>query len=209
MYKIFFKDRLIYLTNRIDIDLTDDFGSILKYANQGELLQFIANFDRDTSIGKAFIYHHNVFELLQNFRLCFKNLPAAGGLVWNAEGNRFLAIKRLGVYDLPKGKVEPDETFEAAAIREVEEECGISGVTIIKKLTSTYHTYHLREQHIFKETKWFEMSYKGTETPSPQTSENIESVFWANPSSLSDFKANTYPSIIEVLKSSDEIDLAD
>jgi 8-oxo-dGTP pyrophosphatase MutT (NUDIX family) len=186
---------------RIESDLSADFSSILKYANQGELKQFIQQFDKDESRKRAYIYHHNANELLHHFRACFKNLPAAGGLVWNQDKTAFLGMKRLGYFDLPKGKIKASETIEGAALREVEEECGISGLSISKKLTRTFHTYKIKDQPIFKETHWFEMVYQGTATPQPQVEENIESVFWVQKQELTTHMANTYPSIIEVLKS--------
>ncbi len=207
MYKIFFKDRIIHLTDQIETSLTADFGAILKYANQGELKEFIENFENDVTIQSAFIYNHNLFELLKNFRSCFHSLLAAGGLVWNIELNRFIGMNRLGFCDLPKGKVEKGETFEEAAIREVEEECGITDLTLLKSLTSTFHTYPLKGQTIFKETRWYEMQYHGSTLPTPQAEENIESVFWVDPEKMDSFISATYPSILEVLKKSNHIQL--
>lgn len=206
MYKIFFKDRIIYLTDNIEENLTEDFNRILKYANRSELKQFIKNFEEDLSVKSAFIYSHNLIDLLKNFRACFHSLPAAGGMVWNAELNRFIGIKRLGVYDLPKGKVEKGETFEQAAIREVEEECNIEGVTILNKLTSTFHTYPLKGRTIFKETRWYEMQYSGDRLPTPQVEENIESLFWVNPNEIEAFTSSTYPSLLDVFKKSNRIE---
>src|SRR5690606_27486008 len=51
-------------------------------------------------------------------------IKAAGGVVKNGEG-QYLFIHRLGKWDLPKGKVENNEKMRDAALREVEEECGI------------------------------------------------------------------------------------
>ena len=56
---------------------------------------------------------------------------AAGGIVWRparVPGGRVYAVVHRPVYDdwsLPKGKVNPDEELEAAALREVEEETGV------------------------------------------------------------------------------------
>lgn len=52
-------------------------------------------------------------------------VPAAGGVVWR--DGRVAVVRRIRYDDcsLPKGKLEPGETFEAAAVREVEEETGI------------------------------------------------------------------------------------
>ena len=57
-------------------------------------------------------------------------IKAAGGLVYNQE-NKLLMIFRNGKWDLPKGKLEEGESIENCAIREVEEECGISNLQII------------------------------------------------------------------------------
>jgi len=55
---------------------------------------------------------------------------AAGGVVWRQrpDGVREYAVIHRPRYDdwsLPKGKLEPEETLEAAALREVAEETGL------------------------------------------------------------------------------------
>jgi len=45
--------------------------------------------------------------------------------------NEILFIFRNGKWDLPKGKAEAKETINQTAIREVEEETGITGLSII------------------------------------------------------------------------------
>ena len=52
-------------------------------------------------------------------------IEAAGGLVKNENGD-YLFIYRNDKWDLPKGKIEKDEKTKVAAVREVEEECGIA-----------------------------------------------------------------------------------
>jgi len=51
-------------------------------------------------------------------------VPAAGGVVWR--DGRVAVVRRVRYDDcsLPKGKLEPGESFEEAAVREVEEEIG-------------------------------------------------------------------------------------
>src|SRR2546430_1719323 len=58
-------------------------------------------------------------------------IEASGGLVTNNKGE-YLIIFRHGKWDLPKGKMEADETAESAAIREIQEECGIGKLVLIK-----------------------------------------------------------------------------
>ena len=50
------------------------------------------------------------------------------------ENKEFLLIFRDEMWDLPKGKQEPDEEISKTALREVEEECGISGMDLEKLL---------------------------------------------------------------------------
>ena len=89
-----------------------------------------------------------------------------------------LWIQRNGKWDLPKGKIETGEEIAAAAIREVEEECGISAPQIKRRLPNTYHTYRLKGQAILKRTYWFEMYYQGNESLIPQEEEDITTAKW-------------------------------
>jgi len=198
MYKVFFKDRIVFLTNNIERDLTQDFGAIFKYSNPKELKDFIENFDRKEDIKKAFIYHHDLNELLHLFSDCFKVIFAGGGVVMNNR-DEILFIHRLGVWDLPKGKTEDGESIEETSIREVEEECSISPLKIAKALQPTYHTYHLKDKLILKKTFWFEMRYEGNDLPSPQLEEDITEAKWINKNDIEEVTQNTYPSIKEVL----------
>jgi 8-oxo-dGTP pyrophosphatase MutT (NUDIX family) len=130
-------------------------------------------------------------------------IPASGGLVKNDSG-LFLFIRRFGVWDLPKGKIEKKESPENAAIREVGEECGLSELKIIKQLDSTYHIYrspYLKypDNLVLKETKWFLMSYAGSEIPIPEMEEDIEEVRWFSPTEFDQVLTNTYSSLRDLL----------
>ena len=63
---------------------------------------------------------------------------ASGGVVFNNE--KLLMIYRNSLWDLPKGKMELNESELECALREVEEECGIDNLRVIKFLKYTYHT---------------------------------------------------------------------
>ncbi len=65
------------------------------------------------------------------------NLTHAGGVVFRKENGRtlFLVVSSSDglSWVLPKGHIEPDETPDVAAVREIEEEAGIVG-EIVKQL---------------------------------------------------------------------------
>jgi 8-oxo-dGTP pyrophosphatase MutT (NUDIX family) len=198
MYKVFFKDRIVFLTNNIERDLDSDFGAIFKYSNNKELSDFIYNFEKKEEVQKAYIYHHDLEDLMNNFIQCFEYIYAAGGVVENAKGE-LLFIHRLGVWDLPKGKAEEGESIEETALREVEEECAIAPLSIIKSLAPTFHTYRLKGKLVLKKTFWYHMKYEGNQTPKPQVEEDIFKAEWVNKSDTSKVTNETYPSIKEVL----------
>ncbi|UKB81688.1 NUDIX domain-containing protein [Chryseobacterium sp. MEBOG07] len=105
-------------------------------------------------------------------------IEAAGGLVNNPEG-KILFIKRLGKWDLPKGKMEKGESREESAVREIEEETGLKDVELLKFINTTYHIYIERNgEKILKCTHWFEMNFDGEDTSTPQIEEGITEVAW-------------------------------
>ena len=113
--------------------------------------------------------------------------------------HRLAMIYRNGIWDLPKGKLEGDEDFLAAASREVEEETGLRGLQVVEPLVSTYHTYHLKKKRILKKTKWFEMLYPGNAEPQLQAREGITDYRWVLPGNTGFIRENSYASILDVL----------
>ena len=109
-------------------------------------------------------------------------------------------IFRNGKWDLPKGKLEVGENIEQCAMREVEEECGISGLTITQQLQETYHTYEINGQKILKCTYWFKMksSFKGNLTP--QNKEGITVAVWVDEQDIAEKLENSFGNIIELFK---------
>lgn len=95
--------------------------------------------------------------------------------------------------------------MKEAALREVEEECGISNLELSDELESTYHTYWMNNKWVLKRSYWFKMNYSGNEKLVPQTEEDIEQVSWISINQLDEFKANTYASILEVIKELKEV----
>ena len=123
----------------------------------------------------------------------YRAIEAAGGLV--EKDGEFLFIERFGLWDLPKGKIEPGETPEIAAIREVEEECGITGLELIDLICETFHTYEMKGRNCLKRTFWYRMRYEGNEILKPQGEEGITDVQWIDREETDKVLSNTYPSI--------------
>ncbi len=134
---------------------------------------------------------------LEKFRKYLKKIRAAGGLVFNPNGE-LLLIKRNGLWDLPKGKLESGEESSVGAIREVEEECNVSDLTINKALGTSYHVYK-DDKWMLKPTDWYVMTANNWQDAKPQLAENIVEIKWVNPDDLIIAELDTYSSIREVL----------
>ena len=204
MYKVFFNDSTIRIDAKSKTSSNNNITSLAvdeSYSFVNELLVKI----EAASVQQDFlILNEDPLKLWDSFKKQLKELPAAGGLVIN-ENRELLFIKRLGVWDLPKGKIEKRETPQSAAVREVEEECGIKGLQIIRQLDSTYHIYRnpylkFPNNLVLKETKWFLMSAPDNQSLIPQAEENIEEVKWFALHQLEEVMNNTYSSIREFLE---------
>jgi 8-oxo-dGTP pyrophosphatase MutT (NUDIX family) len=192
MKTIFYKQNQLSILKKNHMNLEE------KYVNpSSEDIDLMVHQFINTNSFNAFIVDETglVYKRIKNK---FTYLEAAGGLVLNNK-EALLLIKRLGYWDLPKGKLESNETKEQGAMREVEEECGIKGLLILKPLKPSYHIYSHNEQWILKKTHWFLMRYKGFENLTPQVEENITEVKWVNLKDLKNYLENTYPAIIKVL----------
>jgi len=197
MYKVFFKDRAIFLGDKAE---SMNFRCMVYLWTEGDSLEgIVSDFDQDENKSALFFAAEDVEALFSEFKSQFKYIEAAGGLVFNQQ-DEILAIHRLGKWDLPKGKVEDGETITEAALREVEEECGINNLKLSDELESTYHTYWMNNKWMLKRSYWFKMNYSDNETLVPQTEEDIEKACWIPSKQLEEFKANTYASILEVIK---------
>ena len=199
MYKVFFKDRVAILGDQVPGTRGGLTGLYYRYSNRDELKELLEAFSGMTRNRMLHIIHDDPEALKEAFRSCFKCLEAAGGVVRNNLGE-FLVIERHGVWDLPKGKLEKGEDFEATALREVEEETGLKGLKVMQPLVSTYHTYWLPKHHVLKETMWFGMDYPGQEEPVLQVEEGITGFRWASPGETGFILENSYASILDVLK---------
>lgn len=199
MYKVFFQDRIVLLSEKAPEYKAGPGQEFSEYRNRGELTKLLARFSGDDQIQELHLFHSDIRELSEVFASCFKPVSAGGGVVFNRDGE-FLVIKRNGVWDLPKGKMEEGEDFETTALREVEEETGLTGLECSGLLLSTFHTYPLKKKFMLKETRWFEMQWKGSGSPVLQAEEGITDYRWVRPGDCAFIKENTYASILDVLR---------
>lgn len=114
-------------------------------------------------------------------------MKAAGGVIirQNHDSKRaqqeVLLIRRNGVWDLPKGKLEESESIEECAIREVEEETGVKPLLLIEPLCETFHTYREEGTDVEKSTQWYLMKADQEDAfqeMSPQGEEGITDLRW-------------------------------
>jgi ADP-ribose pyrophosphatase YjhB (NUDIX family) len=134
----------------------------------------------------------------EEFCKSYQLIEAAGGLVVNKNAE-LLIIFRNGKWDLPKGKVESNESYEIAALREVNEECGIDQIELGNKLTVVFHTYSINQKKILKKTHWYWMKWNGKEIPKPQLEEGISEIVFRDAKNVDDILSNTYQSIAELI----------
>ncbi|HOD89232.1 MAG TPA: NUDIX domain-containing protein [Bacteroidales bacterium] len=198
MIKIFYKNKIVILTEKeFDNIYSLKIDEFKKKALKKQIIKFLD----DENLDKINIYGKEPEKMLRKLRKIFVFVLAAGGLVKNSN-DEILYIRRLGYLDLPKGKVEADETTEQAAIREVSEECGIleKDLKLSFQLPNTYHIYSQKGEYALKETQWFAMQFEENYKLKPQKKEKIVEVGWENFNELeSKFKIESYPSLINFL----------
>ena len=189
MYKVFVNDKPLFLTNQIKKET--DFKFFL--LESADINQIVINFFQN-KLQKAYLYHPDEKEIIKTLKAKIPVSKAGGGLVYNKK-NEVLFIFRNGKWDLPKGGMEKGEEIENTAIREVEEETGVTNLVIADKLQKTYHIFKRNGIYKLKITQWFEMRTNFEGTPIGQTDEGIEKVAWLNPDEIKEALKNSYENI--------------
>jgi ADP-ribose pyrophosphatase YjhB (NUDIX family) len=127
----------------------------------------------------------------------FKVIEAGGGLIKN-DKNEHLFIFRHDKWDLPKGKLNKKESPEQGAVRECEEECGLTDIKLGNLLVHTYHIYLYKNNWALKKTWWYNMHSNQTKLV-PQLEEHITKVEWISNADMPGILTNTYSNIKDVL----------
>ena len=199
MYKVFFNQKPLILTNKIQ-DFSDTEPLLfIKYTSVTQIIKAL----KSSKNSKVFLYHKDMNKLWKGFKKKFPIVEAAGGLVKRTD-NKLLFIFRNNKWDLPKGGVEKKELIIDAAIREVTEETGVGDIIVEKKISETYHIFKKGKRFRLKKTYWFKMSTTYMGKTNPQTEEGIEKTKWVSNKNIEDILNDAFENIriivLEVLK---------
>ncbi|WP_243030821.1 NUDIX hydrolase [Thermus altitudinis] len=97
----------------------------------------------------------------------------AGGVVFNEKGEVLLLRDRMGFWVFPKGHLEPGESLEEAAVREVLEETGIRA----EVLAPLFPTRYVNPKGVEREIHWFLMRGEGE----PRLEKGMSGLGWFSP----------------------------
>ena len=197
MYRIFKNNCSIFLIDNLEFKEQTNFY----IWNDFNLQKYLEDCDLKVS-SSIYLYHPDIEMLWGEFKNKFTLIEAAGGIVINSD-KEILFIYRNDKWDLPKGKVEGNESFPETALREVQEECGIENIEIGKFVMGTYHIYSEKDIEILKITYWYQMySIDDNSLLEPQIEEGITKVVWKNKKDIKKALQNTYPNIKILLETS-------
>ena len=200
MYKVFFNQKPLILTNEIQ-DFSDNEPLLfIKYTSVAQIIKAL----KSSKNRKVFLYHKDIDKLWKSFKKKFPVVEAAGGLVERTD-NKLLFIFRNNKWDLPKGGVEKKELIIEAAQREVVEETGVSDLIVQKQLSETFHIFKKGKRFRLKKTYWFKMSTSYMGKTKPQTEEGIKKTEWVSKEKIDEILNDAFENIriivLEVLKS--------
>jgi 8-oxo-dGTP pyrophosphatase MutT (NUDIX family) len=152
------------------------------------LFQIIDTLEKSKRPLHAVVVSQDPRALWKDFQTLYRRVDAGGGIVEN--NGEILCIYRRKIWDLPKGKLDPAETWKQAAVREVLEETGVKSITLGAKLGRTLHTFTTKGgDRILKVTRWYHMLTEHRKFVL-QTEEDIEDAKWLKPE---EFLSGPYP----------------
>jgi 8-oxo-dGTP pyrophosphatase MutT (NUDIX family) len=198
-YKVFIADRPVFFQSAVEKTQKNlEHSFCISYSQDSDFERVYEKLQSTPEIQAVFIECPSVEAAFKAFLAMHEEVVAAGGLVENGQG-KYLFIERLGFLDLPKGKLEKGESIDEAALREVEEECGITSLEIVKKLPTTYHTYFHKGRRVLKPSYWFLMRSSLEEQDLvPQTEEGITAVLWLSEEEALSREKEMYRSISDL-----------
>jgi 8-oxo-dGTP pyrophosphatase MutT (NUDIX family) len=166
----------------------------IRYEDTNTMRSSYLELEKDSGMQYLIMGCADVEQAFAEFKEMFDLVEAAGGLVENEKGE-YLVMFRRGKWDLPKGKVDKGESAEEAALREVQEECGVNRLSIKGALPLTWHIYEQGGKKILKCTHWFSMRCTDTLPLVPQAEEGITEVRWLKKEDAIKAVSSSYGSI--------------
>ena len=202
MYKIYINGRRLILLsdNELAESKVESDKTTLISAYTGKKKVFRQHVDllmKSPEVAVAYIWAKDLAEMWQAFLEAFTLIVAAGGLVTNTR-SEVLVFLRHRVWDLPKGKIDPGETPTEAAVREVQEECGLDKITLGEFICHSYHMYQAPNKAVLKKTWWYHMHTLENQLV-PQIEEGIEIVQWETKASVRSRINDFFPNLHEVI----------
>jgi 8-oxo-dGTP diphosphatase len=108
-----------------------------------------------------------------------EEIRAAGGVVVHEGRIAVVHRPRYDDWSLPKGKLDPGETWEQAAVREIEEECGLR-CRLEDELEPVHYTVRGRP----KTVRWWRMSV--LEDLGVDPDDEVDELRWVTPAEALD-----------------------
>ena len=199
--KIYYGDKPVYLCDEMD----DALNELLHHPDvvfvdelSSPAIKSMVHEIKKENFHAGILWNIDLDKLQKAFFKNFTVIEAAGGIVQNDEKD-LLFIFRRGKWDLPKGKMEKNETAEIAAAREIEEETGVKNLKLKKKAGTTYHIYDEFGKHFLKISHWYYFTCAAKQDLSPQTIEDITEVKWVKTKDIKNPMANTYATIKDIV----------
>jgi ADP-ribose pyrophosphatase YjhB (NUDIX family) len=197
-YEVYIDGKPLTIVEQPDARHSSEHLLIREVRTCGDITEALERWKSQPNAGELVLHGAGADEVWKLFSELYVFVQAAGGCVTD-ERRRLLAIHRLGVWDLPKGKVDEGEAVDAAALREVREECGLKKLELLRRLCETWHTYERRGRQHLKRTDWYLMRGSNAEQLIAQEDEDISEVRWMDAAEMAALKASTYPSLRKVI----------
>ena len=184
---------IIYPEKKINSKLLVD-NVLFRNPNSKSIDQLLALMDKELLPGLTMITMacESKSEVIEYLKSKFVIIEAAGGIV--EKNGKYLVIHRKGQWDIPKGKMEPGETTNECAGREVEEETCVK-VSVGEKIGSVWHTYTNKKKGILKKTHWYAMFCLDDSEMKPQAEESIAHVDWMSMNEMQEALTSSYRSL--------------
>lgn len=203
MYKIYINEIPLYLirSEKVYDFIREPIAQYtLPYLGNPQLITQLMNLcENPGELKRVILYSNRPEEILQIIQSKVKEIKAGGGILFN-ELNEILFIYRRSHWDLPKGKMDPDETIEDTAVREVMEETGVSNIELLEFVDHTFHIYRTVRNgtRYLKKTWWYKMNTQKQKI-TIQIEEDIEQAVWLTKEVFLSSCKPVYNNILDIL----------